>query len=75
MSACKISAGSRTHVSVTVGADADLGRIPIGDCAMANKLCEPSILNFGAFQPAHDKPGAWLKSASASTGEFRRWAS
>ena len=51
----------------SVGADADLSRIPIGDCAMANELCEPSILNFGAFQPAHDKPGAWLKSASAST--------
>jgi len=26
-------------------------------------------LNFCAFQPAHRKPGAWLKSASAHTGQ------
>ena len=25
-------------------------------------------LGFGAFHPAHPKPGAWLKSASAPTG-------
>ena len=45
----------------------DLSHIPIGDCAMANELREPSILTFGALQPAHDKPRAWLKSAPAST--------
>ena len=44
-----------------------MSHIPIGDCAMANELREPSILNFGAFQPAHDRPSAWLKSAQAST--------
>ena len=49
------------------GADADLSHIPIGDCATANELREPSILNFGAFQPAHDSPGAWLKWGSAPT--------
>ena len=50
-----------------MGADADLSHIPIGDCAMADELREPSILTFGAFQPAHDRPGAWLNSAQAST--------
>ena len=50
-----------------VGADADLSHTPIGDCAMANESRSASDLEFGAFQPAHLKPGAWLKSASAPT--------
>ena len=41
--------------------------MPIGDCAMANELHPASGLEFGAFHPAHPKPGAWLKSASAPT--------
>ncbi|WP_156054886.1 MULTISPECIES: hypothetical protein [Thiomonas] len=32
---------------------------------MANELRAAAGLNFGAFQSAHGKPGAWLKSASA----------
>ena len=55
------------HEASGVGADADLSHILIGDCAMANELREPSSSNFGAFQPAHRKPGAGLKSAPAST--------
>ena len=52
---------------VTVGADADLSHIPIGDCALTNELRETSSHNFGAPQPAHRKPGTQLKSAPAST--------
>jgi hypothetical protein len=51
----------------SVGADADLSHIPIGNCAMANELRRASDLEFGAFQPAHPELGAWLKSASAPT--------
>ncbi|CQR45044.1 hypothetical protein THICB3600047 [Thiomonas sp. CB3] len=39
----------------------------IGDCAIENTLRVASGLNFGAFQPAYGKPGAWLKSAPAPT--------
>ncbi len=52
-----------------VGTDADLRYMPIGDCAMAIALRAASGLNFGAFQPAHRKPGAWLKSASGAPGD------
>jgi hypothetical protein len=41
--------------------------MPIGDWAMENELRAASGLNFVALQPAHRKPGAWLKSASAPT--------
>ncbi|MDD4887678.1 MAG: hypothetical protein PHO64_12280 [Thiomonas sp.] len=41
----------------TVGADADLHPMPIGDGAMANALRAASGLNVGTFHPAHDKPG------------------
>jgi hypothetical protein len=34
---------------------------------MANELRAASGLNFGAFQAAHSKPGAWLKPASVPT--------
>jgi hypothetical protein len=34
---------------------------------MANELRTASGLNFVALQPAHRKPGAWLKSASVPT--------
>jgi hypothetical protein len=34
---------------------------------MANELRAVPTLNFSAPQPAHCKPGAWLKSASAPT--------
>ena len=51
--------GSRSR---GVGADTDLSHMPIGDCAMADELRPVSGLEFGAFQPAHPKHGAWLKS-------------
>jgi hypothetical protein len=40
---------------------------------MANELRAAAGLNFGALHPAHGKPGAWLKSASAPTEKiFKR---
>jgi|UPI0002F02764 hypothetical protein len=41
--------------------------MPIGDCARENALGVASGMNFDACQPAHGKPGAWRKSASASS--------
>jgi hypothetical protein len=46
--------------------------MPIGDWAMENELRAASGLNFVALQPAHRKPGAWLKSALAPTHPFKR---
>lgn len=42
---------------------------------MANDPRAASGLNFVAFQPAHGKPGAWFKSASAPTPDFCNVAS
>jgi hypothetical protein len=41
--------------------------MPIGDCARENALRVASGMNFDACQPAHGKPGAWRKSALASS--------
>ncbi len=64
-----LASAARTcnSASPSVGADADLSHISIGNWAMANALCEPSSLDFGAPQPAYRKPGTQLKSAPAST--------